>query len=243
MYPKALKINMPKLFNCSAPNSKNMKKTFLYLFAFLPLLATAQVDRSKAPQPAKAPEIKIGQPATFTLANGLKVFVVQNNKLPRVTATLTIDMDGIIEGEKSGLTSMAGSLLRRGTTKMNKAKLDEEIDFLGASINTSATSVSAFSLKENFSKVMALMGDIVLQPSFPADELEKIRKQEISGLQAAKDDPNAIAENVVNRLTYGKDHPYGDITTEQTLNNVKLEDIKTFFNTWWKPNNAYLVFV
>ena len=123
-----------------------MKKVFIYILAALPLAAVAQIDRSKAPQPAKAPEIKIGQPATFTLANGLKVFVVQNNKLPRVTASLTIDMDGIIEGDKTGLTSMAGSLLRRGTTKMNKAQLDQAIDFLGGSISTSATSASAFAL-------------------------------------------------------------------------------------------------
>ena len=220
-----------------------MKKSIIYLFAWLPLVAPAQIDRSKAPQPSAAPAIKIGQPATYTLANGLKVFVVQNSKLPRVNASLTIDLEGIIEGDKAGLTDMGGSLLRRGTTTMNKAKLDEEIDFLGASINTSGTGVSAASLKTNFSKVMGLMSDIVLRPSFPAAELEKIRRQELSGLQAAKDDPSAISQNVINRLTYGKDHPYGDIVTEQTLNNVKLEDIKNYFSTYWKPNNAFLVFV
>lgn len=220
-----------------------MKRLIIYFIVLMPVLSSAQVDRSKAPQPSSAPEIKIGQPATFTLSNGLKVFVVQNTKLPRVTANLTIDIDGIVEGDKAGLTSMGGSLLRRGTTKMNKAKLDEEIDFLGASISTSGTSVSASSLKNNFSKVVGLMGDIVLRPSFPAAELEKIRKQELSGLQAAKDDPQEISENVANRLIYGKDHPYGDILTEKTINNVKLEDIKKYFSTYWKPNNAYLVFV
>ncbi len=220
-----------------------MKKSIIYLFAWFPLAALSQIDRSKVPQPSAAPAIKIGQPATYTLANGLKVFVVQNSKLPRVNASLTIDLEGIVEGDKSGLTSMGGSLLRRGTTAMNKAKLDEEIDFLGASINTSGTGVSASSLKTNFSKVMSLMSDIVLRPSFPAVELEKIRRQELSGLQAAKDDPSAISQNVINRLTYGKDHPYGDISTEQTINNVKLEDIKNYFSTYWKPNNAYLVFV
>lgn len=220
-----------------------MKKTIIYLFALLPLMALSQIDRSKAPQPSAAPAIKIGQPATYTLANGLKVFVVQNSKLPRVSASLTIDLEGIVEGEKAGLTSMGGDLLRRGTTTMNKAKLDEEIDFLGATISTSRTGVSASSLKTNFSKVMSLMSDIVLRPSFPAEELEKIRRQELSGLQAAKDNPSAISQNVINRLTYGKDHPYGDIETEQTINNVKLEDIKNYFSTYWKPNNAYLVFV
>jgi predicted Zn-dependent peptidase len=220
-----------------------MKKSIIYLLGLLPLGLMAQVDRSKAPQPSAAPQIKIGQPATSTLPNGLKVFVVQNTKLPRVSVTLSFNQDGIVEGDKTGLTTMAGALLRRGTTTMNKAKLDEEIDFLGGNVSTSAFSASASSLKSNFPKVMALMSDVVLRPSLPASELEKIRKQSLSGLQAAKDDPGSIAENVVNRLMYGKDHPYGDIETEETLTNVKLEDIKSFFNTYWKPNNAYLVFV
>ena len=203
----------------------------------------AQVDRTKAPQPAAAPQIKIGQPATFTLPNGLQVFVVQNSKLPRVSATLSFNQDGILEGDKTGITQMAGALLRRGTTTKTKAQLDEEIDFLGGSINTSAFSASASSLRDNFPKVMALMSEVIFKPSFPSTELEKIRKQSLSGLQANKDDPGAIAGNVVNRLMYGKDHPYGDIETEETLTNIKLEDIKNFFSTYWKPNNAYLVFV
>ncbi len=128
-----------------------MKNLTIYFIALLPLISLAQVDRSKAPQPSPAPEIKIGQPVNYTLRNGLKVFVVQNTKLPQVSVNLTIDIDGIVEGDKAGLTSMGGSLLRRGTTTMNKVKLDEEIDFLGASINTSGTSVSASSLNNNFS--------------------------------------------------------------------------------------------
>lgn len=220
-----------------------MKKLFIFLLSTLPLTMMAQVDRSKAPAPAPAPEIKVGKPATFTLPNGLRVFVVQNSKLPRVSATLTIDSDGIIEGNKAGLTGIAGELLRRGTTTMNKAKLDDEIDYLGANVSTSPWSVSAASLKTNFPKVMSLVGDIVLRPALPAAELEKIRKQALSGLQANKDDPSAIADNVVNRLAYGKEHPYGDIETEQTINNVKLEDVRSFFRTYWNPNNAFLVFV
>ena len=169
-----------------------MKKSIIFLLGLLPLGLLAQVDRSKAPKASAAPQIKIGKPATFTLPNGLKVFVVQNTKLPRVSATLSFNQDGIIEGDKTGLTSMAGDLLRRGTTKMNKAQLDEEIDFLGGSINTSAFGASASSLKNNFPKIMALMSDVVFRPSLPASELEKIRKEELSGLQAAKDDPGSL---------------------------------------------------
>ncbi|HYO22732.1 MAG TPA: hypothetical protein VER36_10025, partial [Flavisolibacter sp.] len=152
-----------------------MKKSIILLAALLPLGLLAQVDRSKAPQPAAAPQIKIGTPATSTLPNGLKIFVVQNTKLPRVSATLSFNQDGIIEGDKTGLTSMAGALLRRGTTKMTKAQLDEEIDFLGGNIGTSAFGASASSLKTNFPKIMALLSDVVLRPSLPSSELEKIR--------------------------------------------------------------------
>ena len=222
-----------------------MKKIILSLLIAMPgiILAQGQVDRTHAPKPGPAPVIKVGEPASFVLPNGLKVFVVQNTKLPRVSATLTIDRDAVLEGDKAGMISMAGELFRRGTTTMTKAVLDEEIDYLGASINASAKSVSGFSLKNNFSKVLSLMADIALRPSFPADELEKIRKQELSGLAQNKEDANAIARNVVSKLVYGKNHPYGEVETEETVAKVTVDDIKDYYNTYWKPNIAYLIFV
>jgi zinc protease len=222
-----------------------MKKIFLSLLITIPaaLLAQVSVDRTHAPKPGPAPVIKVGEPAAFTLPNGLKVFVVQNTKLPRVSATLTIERDAIKEGDKAGLVSMAGELFRRGTAYMTKVTLDEEIDYLGATISATARSVNAFSLKNNFPKVFQLMADIALHPSFPADELEKIRKQELSGLAQNNEDANAIANNVVSRLVYGKDHPYGEVETEETAKRVTVEDIKNYYNTYWKPNIAYLIFV
>jgi zinc protease len=220
-----------------------MKKIFLSILITMPLAILAQVDRSKAPAPGPAPLIKVSEPATFTLPNGLKVFVVTNTKLPRVSATLTLDRDGVLEGDKVGLMSMGGELLRRGTSKMNKITLDEEIDYLGASINTSALSISGTSLKNNFSKVFGLMADIALRPSFPADELEKIRKTELSGLAQNNEDANVIATNVSNRLVYGQGHPYGEVETEESAKRVTVADIRNFYNTYWKPNIAYLIFV
>ena len=92
-----------------------MKKIFFSFLIAAPvaLLAQVKIDRTKAPKPGPAPVIKVGEPASFTLANGLRVFVVQNTKLPRVSATLTIDREAIAEGDKAGLVSMAGQLLRR----------------------------------------------------------------------------------------------------------------------------------
>lgn len=220
-----------------------MKKIILYTLFALPMAVIAQVDRSKAPKPGPAPVIKIGEPATFTLPNGLKVFVVQNTKLPRVSATLTINREAIVEGNKAGVVSMAGELLRRGTSKLKKADLDEAIDYLGASIGTSSTSVNGSSLSTNFPKVIELMSDIALRPSFPADELEKIRTQTLSGLAQGKEDPATIARNVTAKLVYGKNHPYGEIETEATIKAVTVSDVKNYYNTYWKPNIAYLIFV
>ncbi len=203
----------------------------------------AQVDRSKIPAPGPAPEIKVAEPQTFQLKNGLKVFVVENHKLPRVSFTLTIDSDPIIEGKKAGYAQIAGEMLRRGTTKRSKDELDEAIDFIGASLSTSSTGIYAASLKKHVDELLELTADILLNPAFLQQELEKIRTQTLSGLAAAKDDPDAIAANLQNVLLYGKDHPYGELTTEQTVEYITLEDCKKYYKTYFKPNISYLAIV
>ena len=221
-----------------------MKKQ-LYLFLFLvPLVTMAQnIDRSKAPSPGKAPLIQVGDPVKFTLANGLQVFVVKNTKLPQVSATLALDYDGFAEGDKAGVAQMAGQLLKRGTTTKSKAQLDEAIEFLGGTMSTSSQSASVSSLKENFPSLLGLLSEVVLQPALTTEELEKIRKQVLSGIESNKDDADAISGNVVKKLVYGANHPYGEMMTTKTVNQVSIADVKSFLNTYWIPNAAYLIFV
>lgn len=221
-----------------------MKKQ-LYLFLFLvPLVTMAQnIDRSKAPLPGKAPIIQVGDPVKFTLSNGLQVFVVKNTKLPQVSATLALDYDGFTEGDKAGVAQMAGQLLKRGTTTKSKAQLDEAIEFLGGSMFTSSQSASVSSLKGNFPSLLGLLSEVVLQPALSTEELEKIRKQTLSGIESNKDDADAISGNVVKKLVYGASHPYGEMMTTKTVNQVSIADVKSFLNTYWVPNVAYLIFV
>ena len=221
-----------------------MKKLIYPILFCLPISLMAQnIDRTKAPAPAKAPLIQVGNPVKYTLSNGLQVFVVKNTKQPMVSAILALDIDGILNGDKAGLSSMAGQLLKRGTTSKSKAKLDEEVEFLGGSLSTTSTSASASSLKNNFPKLMGLLSDVVLHPAFSSEELEKVRKQTLSGIESGKDDPNTISNNVMNKLVYGANHPFGEITTSKTVNNVSVNDVKKFYASYWKPNIAYLVFV
>lgn len=221
-----------------------MKKYIYSLLLSFPLVSMAQtLDRTKAPAPGKAPLIQVASPVKFTLANGLQIFVVKNTKLPKVTATLALDVDGFKEGDKAGLAEMSGQLLKRGTATKSKAALDEAVEFLGGSLSTSSQSASVSSLKNNFPKLMELMAEVILHPALASDELEKVRKQTISGIESSKDDADAISNNVMNKLVYGANHPFGEITTTKTVNAVKVEDVKNFIKTYWIPNNAYLIFV
>lgn len=221
-----------------------MKRNYFLLFLFLvaaPLFA--QLDRSKLPAAGPAPEINIGNYESFEMPNGLKVFVVENHKLPRVTFSLILDRDPILEGANAGYVSAAGELLRTGTKTRTKDKLDEEIDFLGASLNTTATGINASGLTKNREKLFAIMSDIILNSDFKQEELDKIIKQTLSELATTKDDPNAIAGRVQSVLVYGKDHPYGEPETDNTVKSISLEMCKNYYNTYFKPNIAYLAIV
>jgi len=221
-----------------------MKKYIYSVLLCLPFFTMAQtVDRTKSPVPGKAPLIQVASPVKFTLANGLQVFVVKNTKLPKVTATLALDVEGYKEGDKAGLADMSGQLLKRGTATKSKAELDEAVEFLGGSLSTSSGSASASSLKNNFPKLMELMAEVILHPALNADELEKVRKQTISGIESSKDDADAISNNVMKKLVYGANHAFGEITTTKTVNAIKVDDVKNFIKTYWIPNNAYLIFV
>jgi len=174
-----------------------MKKN-LYIILLVAATTTlyAQVDRSKIPGPGPAREIKIGDYESFTLKNGLKVFVVENHKLPRVSFSIVFDRQPVFEGDKAGFLGMVGPMLRRGTSSRTKDQIDEEIDFIGATLSASSSSVYGSSLTKHKQKLLELMTDVMFHPTFPKEELEKIKTQTLSGLAANKDDPDAISSNV-----------------------------------------------
>jgi len=201
-----------------------MKKFLLFaLILFVASATFAQLDRSKKPAPAPAPEIKLGDYESFTLKNGLKVFVVEDKKVPRVSFNLVLDVAPIVEGKHAGYIEAAGQLLRTGTKTRSKDKLDEEIDFIGATLNTSSNNVFASGLKKHSQKLLELMSDVVLNSEFKQEELDKIIKQTLSSLASQKDEPNAISQRVRAVLNYGKEHPYGEPTTEETVKSITLD--------------------
>ncbi|MEX0884126.1 MAG: pitrilysin family protein, partial [Cyclobacteriaceae bacterium] len=222
-----------------------MKTLYISVLVFFANLMAvhAQVDRSVLPEPGPAPAIEIQDPATFESQNGLKVFVVPNDKLPRITFSLILDRDPLFEGDNAGLSSFVGEMMMGGTQSRTKEELDEEIDFIGASLNAGSTSITGSSLKKHQKKLLELMTDVLYHPVFPQEELDKQKKQTLTGLATTKDDPDYLSGILTNALVYGKDHPYGENMTEETVGNVDLEDIKTYYKTYFRPNIAYLAIV
>ena len=221
-----------------------MKKFVYTLFIlFIAIGVNAQLDRSIRPKAGPAPKIELGNYDFFTLDNGLKVIVVENHKIPKINYQLSLDIDPVLEGKQAGYISMTGDLLRAGTTTKTKAEIDETIDFIGASLNTYSTGISGSVLSKHSSVFLNIMSDILYNPSFPSEELDKLKKQSISGIQAGKNDANAIANNINATVTYGKNHPYGEIISEGSIENITIESCKEYYKSYFKPNVAYLIIV
>lgn len=221
-----------------------MKKLFILFYICLSSLTTfAQLDRSKRPVPGPAPAIRLGKYESFQLANGLKIFVVTNKKLPRVAVNLILDYIPPLEKEVAGLGDITGQMLRTGTQTRNKDQIDEQIDFLGAALYTSSSGAYGSSLKKHQDKLMEIMADLLLHPSFKQEELDKIKTEKKNELSLSKDEPESILQQVKSVVLYGNDHPYGEITTEKSIDAITLDKINTYYTTYFKPNIGYMAFV
>ena len=219
------------------------KITALLAVLFLSISATAQIDRSVQPKPGPAPTITLEVPGEFQLKNGLKVLVVENHKLPRVSYSLTIDNNPIVEGDKAGVSSILGAMLGNGTTNISKDEFNDEIDFLGARLSFGSSSAYASGLSKYSERIMELMADAAINPLFTQEEFDKEKTKVLEGLKNSEKSVSAVAGRVGSALAYGKKHPYGEFITEETVNNITLDNVRAFYQKYFNPNNAYLVIV
>ena len=220
-----------------------MKKILFILTLLLTFPAFAQVDRSQQPQPGPAPVIQLGEPERFTLKNGLSVLIVENNKLPRASVSLTLDNPPIAEGEMAGVSAMTAALLGKGSKKIDKDSFNEEVDFMGASINFGSQSASASSLSRYFNRVLELMSEAALNPNFTQEEFDKERDIILDGIKSSEKSVTSAARRVENFLAYGKNHPYGEYVSKESVEKISLADVKAFYKRYFLPNNAYLIIV
>ena len=219
-----------------------MKKIIIVLSGlFLTLTMQAQ-DRTQ-PKPGPSPVINIKKPQTFTLPNGLQVMIVENHKLPRVSFSLSIDNAPYAEGNKKGVDDLTSSLIGNGSKKISKDAFNEEIDFLGADLNFYSSGASGSSLSKYSGRILELMADGALNPNFTQEEFDKEKDKLLELLKTQEKSVAAVAGRVQNLLAFGKDHPSGEFLSEETIKNVTLSDVENNYNTYFVPENAYLVIV
>jgi zinc protease len=219
-----------------------MKSLYLLLILILTNSVFAQLDRSQRPAAAAAQKINIPASQVFTTSNGITVILSENHKIPKVSIELSLGNTPILEGSKAGLSNLTGSLLMSGTATRSKDQLDREIDFIGASLSAGSSSMYLSCLTKHLDKGLDLMTDVLYNANFPESEVERIRKQNLSGLQSTKSDAGEMATNATLAVNF-PGHPLGEIMTEATLQNISREDLIQYYKATFTPQGSYLVVV
>ena len=220
---------------------KNIIISLLVVFVFN--LNFSQIDRTRQPDSGPDPEIKFGKPKTFKLKNGIEVLVVEDNKLPVATYSLRIDRNPIYDGDKAGVSSILSAMLGNGTTSIPKDMFNEEVEFLGASVSVTFSGGFANTLTKNNARVLELWSDAIINPLLNEEEFDKEKTKLLESLKSDVNNIDAISSRVSSALSYGKNHPYGEFITEQSLNSVTYNDVIEYHKKYNIPNNAYIVVV
>ncbi len=218
------------------------KFSYLLLLCFVTTGMFAQIDRTQMPKPGPAPDINLGEPDTFDMGNGLEVLVVEDHKLPRVSVRLVID-NKPHKVQKPGVEALTSALLGTGTKNLSKDEYNEEIEFLGANVSLGAEFAFASSLTKYFPRVFELMADGALNPVFTQEEFDAEKEKLIEGLKSNAKNVGAIADRVSSVLAYSTNHPYGQYTTEESVEKITLQDVQNYYNNYFVPENAYMAFI
>jgi predicted Zn-dependent peptidase len=218
------------------------------LFVAAPLHAQ-ELDRSVKPAAGPTPAVRAPAVVQRTLPNGLALWVVTDKELPTINAQLVIRAGAAQDGTSPGIASVTAGLLDEGTTKRSATEFAEAADQLGVTLRAGAgteqTTVTLSTLTRTADSAFALMGEMVTQPAFSAEEIERDRKSRLQNLARRKDQPTVIATETFDRLIYGDDHAYGhagDGTTE-SISALTRDGITGFYRQFYLPNNAVLVIV
>ncbi len=222
--------------------------------SFLPETAVSEErdepDRSTTPVVKPTHVFHAPPVATTTLGNGLKLHVVERREIPKVATALMIHVGATAESfARSGLSSMTAEMLEEGTTTRTSLQIEAELDRLGSHLATGGSrewsAVSLDSLKRHLPESLELMADVLLHPSFPGEELERLRKQRLDGLLQEKASPGAIAGKSLRKRLFGAEHPYGwpVAGSENSVSAVQRTELEQFYLTHYAPSNAVLIMV
>ena len=212
--------------------------------------SAASLDRSKGAPLGQPETLKLPPMREAVLSNGLKVVLAESHAAPVVNLSLLVDSGFAADpADLPGLTSVTLRMMEEGTQSRSAKRIAEELEALGASVGTSANldgvSLSMNALTVTLPRAIDIYADMVLHPAFAAGDLERIRKEQLAGIEREKTNPQTMAMRVLPALLYGKDHGYAHPTsgTEAAVGRIARDDLVRYHGAWFRPNNATLLVV
>jgi predicted Zn-dependent peptidase len=232
-----------------------MNRHLIWLIAGVGLVSAVAVgaqnpDRSKPPALGPAPSLKLPAIQKTRLGNGLPVWIVEHHEVPIAQVNLIVRSGSAADPiGKYGVGSMTAAMLDEGAGSRSALELADAIDFLGATVGTTSTSdLSAVRLSVAVARLgdaLPLMADIALRPTFPSQELERLRKERLTALLQAKADPAGIIQIAFPRTVFGPIHRYGTPGggLPPALEAMTVADLQSFYRAHYRPDNATLIVV
>jgi zinc protease len=220
-----------------------------------PTFTSSETDttvRKSMPKPGAQPDAVFPMLQRATLSNGLKVVLAERTSLPLVNCNMMIDAGYAADQYAApGTANFAMNMLDEGTKKRTALQLNDELAMLGANLNTYSgldmSYITLSTLKENLDLSLAIFADVILNPSFPNDDFNRLQKQILAGIQQEKAQPMQMGLRVLPQFMYGKGHAYAQPLTgsgtEESVDKMTREDMIKFHQTWFKANNATLVVI
>lgn len=209
----------------------------------------ASFDRTAIPPAGETPELRVPSWTKQPLRDGAQLIVSERHTLPLVSLTITF-LGGANQFEpaaKHGVASFAASMLSEGTKTRTGDQLSADLQLLGTNISVAvgaeSGSIGFLSTSEKLEPTLAILADMLLNPTFPADALERLRARTLVNLKQARDRTGVIASNVFLRTLYGDDHPYGRVVTEQSVQAITREDVVGFYQSYFQPGRAIITVV
>lgn len=212
----------------------------------------SDVDRTKLPDVKSAPESKFPKIQRFNLSNGVNLVIAEWHSVPVVEFAMLFDAGFASDRMSSpGTARLAMNMLDEGTLSRSAIEISDELSMLGAQLHCGSSLDQSFvflsALKDNLDKSMDLMADVIINPSFPQKEFDRLKKEHLARIEQEKAQPRAMAFRVFPILLYGEDHPYGTPFTgsgyTDTVSKLTREDMVAFKEKWLAPNNATMLVV
>lgn len=223
--------------------------SFISLANILVSYAQQPLDRNQVPAPTKPPELHVPVWTRTTLPNGATLIISEQHNLPLVSFSITFigGADQFENNDHRGLASLTAAMLSEGTTTRSGDQLSDAMQLLGTNIGGGIGgeqgSIGFVSTTKNFAATLGILQDMMLNPTFPAEALERLRGRVLVNLTQQKDQPETIGANVFARVLYGSQHPYGTRPTEASVKAITRDDIVAFHKAYYQPGRAIVTVV